>query len=141
MTSENKQKNSEPEHASFQHPQSQSSQPLSGGMTLESLAAQVAQLQAQINQKHPVNLNTDLIGLFQTVSAVPTQVPNTPYQQIQIYMNGTEARLYWYDANGGAWHYATATIGLAGANTYFVATGSGGATTHAVHFTDGILTS
>lgn len=56
-----------------------------------------------------VNLNTDVFGLFETVSAAPTGVPRDLYDQIKIYVNGGTYRLYVYDVTGRAWHYATLT--------------------------------
>jgi hypothetical protein len=56
-----------------------------------------------------INFNTDIIGLFETVSVVPTNVPKSPYDQVKVYVSGATYRLYWYDANGGVWHYVTAT--------------------------------
>lgn len=51
----------------------------------------------------------DLFGMFEVVSAVPTQVPQTIYDQIKIYTNGTTYRLYIYDVTNNAWRYATLT--------------------------------
>lgn len=51
----------------------------------------------------------DLDGLFETVSAAPTTVPKSIYDQIKIYVNGSTYRLYWYDNNANTWHYVTAT--------------------------------
>lgn len=58
--------------------------------------------------KRRVNL-FDIFGLFETVSTAPVGVPNTPYDQIKIYVNSTTYRLYWYDSTAGVWHYVTAT--------------------------------
>lgn len=60
-------------------------------------------------ENKPMTLETDLIGLFETVSAIPTGIPRTLYDQIKIYVNSTTLRLYWYDANAHVWHYVTAT--------------------------------
>lgn len=57
----------------------------------------------------PINFNTDIQGLFETVSAAPTNIPKSPYDQVKIYVNGATYRLYWYDGVGHAWHYVTAT--------------------------------
>ncbi len=51
----------------------------------------------------------DVFGLFDTVSAVPTGIPNTPKDQIKIYKNSTTYRLYWYDFVNAQWRYATGT--------------------------------
>lgn len=49
----------------------------------------------------------DIFGLFQTVSAVPTAVPKSIYDQIKIYINGSTKKLYVYDYTGNAWYSAT----------------------------------
>lgn len=56
-----------------------------------------------------LNLDTDIYGMFEVVSAVPTLTPKTAYDQIKIYTNATTYRLYWYDWVNHAWHYATGT--------------------------------
>lgn len=56
-----------------------------------------------------INLNTDILGLFETVSSVPSGTPRDVYDQVKIYVNSTTYRLYWYDATGHVWHYVTAT--------------------------------
>ena len=94
----------------FQHPQSQSVEPMTAtpndeiNTSIQNLSSQIQTLQGK-----RAFLKTDVWGLFQTVSAVPTQIPTTPYEQIQIYVNSTTFRLYWYDAVGHAWHYIVAT--------------------------------
>lgn len=55
------------------------------------------------------NLNTDVFGLFEVVSAVPAGIPHDVYDQIKIYSNSTTYRLYWYDSTSAAWRYATGT--------------------------------
>ncbi len=56
-----------------------------------------------------INFNTDIIGLYETVSVAPTNTPASPYDQVKIYVNGSTYRLYWYDSVGHVWHYVTAT--------------------------------
>lgn len=51
----------------------------------------------------------DLFGLFQTVSATPTGIPRSVYDQVKIYVNSTTYRLYIYDFTGNVWHYTTLT--------------------------------
>lgn len=63
-------------------------------------------LEPELNQQQ---LARDVFGLFQTISAVPTDTPKTWFDQIRIYKNSTTLRLYWYDPVEGAWHYVTAT--------------------------------
>jgi hypothetical protein len=60
-------------------------------------------------EQKKINLNTDLFGLFEVVSAVPAGAPKIPYDQIKIYTNGSTYRLYWYDPVNNAWRYATGT--------------------------------
>lgn len=60
-------------------------------------------------QQKRVNLNTDIIGLFEVVSVVPTGIPRDVYDQVKIYTNSTTYRLYWYDQVNDAWRYATGT--------------------------------
>lgn len=55
-----------------------------------------------------VNLD-EIEGLYETVSVAPTIVPKSIYDQVKIYVNGATLRFYWYDGNGNAWHYITAT--------------------------------
>lgn len=56
-----------------------------------------------------INLSTDILGLFETVSVAPTGTPRDLYDQVKIYVNSTTYRLYWYDSSGHVWHYVTAT--------------------------------
>lgn len=56
-----------------------------------------------------INFNTDIIGLFEVVSAAPSGTPKNVYDQVKIYTNGTTYRLYWYDQVNHAWRYATGT--------------------------------
>lgn len=56
-----------------------------------------------------INLETDIAGFFQVVSTVPAATPQSLYDQVKIYTNGTTYRLYWYDTTAHTWHYATGT--------------------------------
>jgi hypothetical protein len=67
------------------------------------------QIPQQPQPAQSVDLDTDLFGMFEVVSAVPAGVPRMLYDQVKIYTNGTTYRLYWYDTVGHAWHYATGT--------------------------------
>lgn len=54
----------------------------------------------------------NLVGLFQSTNAVPSDIPKTFYDQIKIYSNGGTRRLYIYvtdSAGSGAWRYAALT--------------------------------
>lgn len=57
----------------------------------------------------PINV-LDLIGLIETVAAVPTIVPKTLWESIKFYSSGGTRRLYVYvndSAGTGAWRYVT----------------------------------
>jgi len=69
-----------------------------------SLVARVTRL-----EQKSINLNTDIFGLFETVSTAPSEAPTNVYQQVKIYVNGATYRLYLYDAVGHAWHYVALT--------------------------------
>lgn len=46
-------------------------------------------------------------GMFQTVSAVPTNVPIRMVDQIQIYSNGATYKLYVYNTTTATWQSVT----------------------------------
>lgn len=59
----------------------------------------------------PVNLS-DLIGLIEVVSSVPTKIPKAIFDQVKLYSNGGTRRVYFYvtdSAGSGAWRYAALT--------------------------------
>lgn len=56
-----------------------------------------------------IQFDRDIHGLFETVSAVPTGVPISPYDQIKFYSNSTTYRLYMYDRTNHVWRYTTLT--------------------------------
>lgn len=97
----------------FQHPQPQSHAPAIGQIStdVQPSSEQIADLQRRISdlESKRVVFNTGIIGLFEVVSAVPTGVPTSPYDQIKIYTNSTTYRLYWYDQVNHAWRFATGT--------------------------------
>lgn len=113
------------EKPNFEHPQPQSNQPAYGQVDgtnpdLGNLVAQVRDLSDKLdsmisNHIHNgsdaqrINLNTDIIGLFETVSAVPTIIPIRPYDQIKFYSSGATYRLYMYDVLNNVWRYTTLT--------------------------------
>lgn len=72
---------------------------------------QIADLEERIYalENKRVNLNTDVFGLFENVTAVPTGIPHDVYDQIKIYNSGGTYRLYWYDITSAAWRYAAGT--------------------------------
>lgn len=97
------------------YPTQQSIQQQAGGSTSD-MESRLLALENMIRNQHhngveapPIQLETDIRGLFEVVSAVPTAIPRTVYDQVKIYVNSTTYRLYWYDANAHVWHYVTAT--------------------------------
>lgn len=74
----------------------------------EQLKRDLEDLKRNIDNPH-IELDTDLFGLFQTVSVAPTTVPKIAYDQIQIYKNGATLRLYVYDAANQGWRYTALT--------------------------------
>lgn len=106
----------------FDHPQTQGMIPSGFGNTTptDDLLQKINDLSARLdsvisshqhngNSATRINFNTDIIGLFETVSVAPTIRPNSPYEQVKVYVNGATLRLYWYDTIAGVWHYVTAT--------------------------------
>lgn len=77
-------------------------------LAFQQMQRDIADIKAQLANPH-VDLDTDISGLFQTVSVPPTTIPQSPYDQVQIYSNGSTYRLYIYDGVNRAWHYATLT--------------------------------
>lgn len=75
---------------------------------IASLEARIAALEASLHQQF-VNLDTNIYGLFEVVSAIPSGTPKSVYDQIKIYTNSTTYRLYWYDQVNHAWRYASGT--------------------------------
>lgn len=100
---------------SFEHPQSQAPDPGQVGIPSDDatvLRHRIDALEAQVllliaNHQH--DLSTDIIGLFEVVSVIPTKPPRNIYQQVKIYVSGTTYRLYLYDYNAHVWHYSTLT--------------------------------
>lgn len=105
----------------FEHPYSQSSLPQNiSAPTQDDTEFRFQEVERKIDEKianhihdgggaQRINFNTDIIGLFETVSAVPTGSPKGPYDQVKVYVNGGTLRLYWYDGVANVWHYVTAT--------------------------------
>lgn len=52
---------------------------------------------------------SNLQGMYETVTAAPTNSPTNALNQVKIYTNGATLRLYWFDAKNNLWHYVTAT--------------------------------
>jgi hypothetical protein len=81
------------------------------GTDQATIAYQVGTLEDKVQdlENRRIQIETDVFGLFETVSAAPTGTPQTVYDQVKIYVNSTTYRLYWYDTVGHVWHYVTAT--------------------------------
>lgn len=101
-------------------PAFQAPSPASLGSDQPSVQAQIDSLKAQLDEmirdhahngldSQLIDFDTSINGLFETVSAAPTLLPKSPYDQVKIYVNGATYRLYWYDQAGNVWHYVTAT--------------------------------
>lgn len=119
------------EKPQFQHPQSQSMSPAYGQVysdtpdtsqllqTIEDLTNRVRNLE---NKR--INFNTDLVGPFETVTAIPTATPPTtsPYDQIKIY--GTT--LYFYNYTSHAWQAAGGSGGTPGGSDTQIQFNDGG---------------
>ena len=95
--------NSMNDKSTFRHPQPQSNEPAQGqiagaGTTQDQqiayLTSQVTQLQAK-----RINFNTDILGLFESLTAAPTGVPTGPYGQLKIAKISGTTYLYIYDYN------------------------------------------
>ena len=62
----------------------------------------------EIELAQPMQVS-ELFGMFQTISAVPTVAPKRLINQIQYYKSGATLRLYVYDTVNNVWSYATLT--------------------------------
>lgn len=119
MTSLNKQPKTDAELAEshFQHPQPQSQgNPASDQVfTVNGTQQQLQDLTNKVtaieNKKDKVVFNTGIIGLFETVTSLPTTgttannpkgIPLSPYDQVKIF-NG---KLYFYDSVNKVWDIA-----------------------------------
>ena len=95
------------EEYAFQHPQPQSNnKPAFDQIAGEQATTQVLQSQLQALQQRVqqlqntrVNLNTDLIGFFESLTAAPTGVPISPYGQVKLARISGTTYLYIYDYN------------------------------------------
>lgn len=90
----------------FQHPQPQSMQPAYDQIAgvqpnTQDILFQIQQIRSEIQEMKDrrITINTDLIGFFESLTAVPTGVPISPYGQIKIVRTGGVSYLYLYDYN------------------------------------------
>lgn len=98
------------EKPDFKHPQPQSSQPAYGQVFSDS-PDPTLQVQDEDELKRRVsfleskrtNLNTDILGLFETVTVAPTGTPFNIFQQIKLATISGTTYLYIYDTKAHAW--------------------------------------
>jgi hypothetical protein len=98
----------------FQHPQPQSNQPNYGQVysSAPDTAQTIQDIQdlrqrIQMLEQKRVNLNTGLIGLFETVTVAPTITPANPYDQIKLANISGTFYLYVYNTNSNSWKRVT----------------------------------
>lgn len=99
----------------FQHPQPQSqSNPAYGQVFTDTPDIGVLKQQMQdltqrilMLENKRVNFNTDLIGLFETVTAAPTLKPTSPYEQVKLVNISGTFYLYVYSTNSLSWKRVT----------------------------------
>ena len=77
-------------------------------MDTDQLTQAVQALQSQLSAI-TVQLNTQVQGLFECVSVVPTGKPSNVYDQVKIYASGGTKTLYLYDYINSAWRSVTLT--------------------------------
>lgn len=71
---------------------------------IDDLQTQIDDLSTKTNDFDSARINLfDVFGTFQTVSAAPTLVPSTPYDQLQIAKISSTWYLYIYDMDGAVW--------------------------------------
>ncbi len=94
----------------FEHPQSQTNQPsvgqvFSDSLDVSGLNQQIAELTRRIEtiENKRINFNTDLIGLFETVTVAPTLIPTSPYEQIKLANISGTFYIYAYNTNSKTW--------------------------------------
>jgi len=93
--------------------ENQSNQSLSNTTKQTDLEARIKRLEDRIETQNHDGLNSvkielqNIASLFEVVDTIPSNLPNTAYGQIKIYINGTTYRLYVYDQTNDTWHYST----------------------------------
>jgi len=58
---------------------------------------------------NPVSFLSSMVGVIETVTAVPTGKPINMINQIKFYSSGATYRIYFYDAKNGVWRYSSLT--------------------------------
>lgn len=94
----------------FEHPQPQSARPAYGQVfsDIPSPTEQIQQTQdltrrIKTLETRRINLNTDIIGLFETLTAAPIGTPFNIFQQIKLATISGTTYLYAYDTAGHTW--------------------------------------
>lgn len=102
------------EKPTFQHPQPQSEQPIYGQVYSATpdnatLVQMVQDLQIELDalKVKRINFNTDIIGLYESVTVAPTLKPTSPYEQIKIATISGTTYLYAYDVGSLTWKRVT----------------------------------
>lgn len=98
------------EKPTFQHPQSQSNQPAYGQIAnvtpdTSVLVQQIQDLSRRIEamENKRINLNTDIIGLFETLTVAPTITPTSPFEQIKLVVIAGTYYIYMYNTSSKTW--------------------------------------
>lgn len=63
----------------------------------------------RLDRPQPPARLEQLSGLFATVATAPTGVPRTLFDQVKIFNDGVNIRLYIYDITNNAWRYSALT--------------------------------
>lgn len=94
----------------FQHPQSQSSQPAYGQIAgvspdTATLTRQIEELTQRLDliENTRTNLNTDIIGLLETLTVAPTGTPTSLFEQIKLVVIAGTYYIYAYNTNSKTW--------------------------------------
>lgn len=97
----------------FQHPQTQSeSIPAQGQVytnnPITNTQFQLLEQRIQVLEQKRINFNTDIIGLFETVTVAPTSTtPNSPFAQVKISVIAGTTKLNVYDSVNHVWKSVT----------------------------------
>lgn len=98
----------------------------------QSVQAQLDLLRADLNMLISTHIHDglgatriqldDIMGLFETVSEIPTGVPKSVYDQVKLFVSGEIILLYFYDTVSQVWR----AMGMTGAVIYSGRIGSTG---------------